>query len=316
MKRKTLAVLLTLSVTLLCAACGAGTGNDSVASTTESMNSSSQDGWAETPMAAMPKEETIVEDAAEEESAPAAGDTAGRPLKMVYTASLEMETTDFSSAVSALSALTESCGGYYENSTTGTRGGGYQWAEYTVRVPAEDFQSFFTQAGEICHTTWSNTTQDNISEAYYDTDGRLETQKIKLQRLQELLSRAEAMEDIITIESAISETEWMIDDLSGTLRHYDNMVDYATVTITLNEVYKLSYTEEPPQGFASRLGGALAGGWVNFTDGMENLAVGLAYNWMWVLLAAAAAVIVVRRLVRRRRRRMALAAEESRKEEK
>ena len=50
--------------------------------------------------------------------------------------------------------------------------------------------------------------------------------QIKLERLQKLLAQAENMEDIITIESAISETEWNIEDLSGTLRHYDALVDF------------------------------------------------------------------------------------------
>lgn len=58
------------------------------------------------------------------------------------------------------------------------------------------------------------------------------------------------MADIITIESAISETEQMIDSLSGTLQHYDAQVDYATVTISLQEVGKLSNVEEPPQRLA------------------------------------------------------------------
>ena len=70
----------------------------------------------------------------------------------------------------------------------------------------------------------------------------------------------------------------MIDDLSGTLRHYDGQVDYATVSISLSEVYKLSNVEEVPDSFGSRLGKAFTGGWANFTDAIENFAVALAYG--------------------------------------
>ncbi len=76
---------------------------------------------------------------------------------------------------------------------------------------------------------------ENITEEYYDTDSRLKTAQIKLERLQELLSKADNMADIITIESAISDTEYEIESLSGTLRHYDALVDYATVSLTLSE---------------------------------------------------------------------------------
>ena len=60
------------------------------------------------------------------------------------------------------------------------------------------------------------------------------------------------MEDIITIESAISETEYEIERLSGTMRHYDALVDYATVTLELSEVYRLSGTEDAPKSFGDK----------------------------------------------------------------
>lgn len=69
--------------------------------------------------------------------------------------------------------------------------------------------------GTLCHVTWQDDSAENISEQYYDTQSRLETAQIKLARLQELLKKAENMEDIITIESAISETEYEIERLSG-----------------------------------------------------------------------------------------------------
>lgn len=224
-----------------------------------------------------------------------------RTEKMIHTATLSMETTAFDDAVEDLSRLTEILGGYYENSSVWSGGRGYRWADYTVRVPAENYKAFLSQAGELCHMTSSDTSQQNISEVYYDTEGRLKTQQIKLERLQALLAKAEEMEDIITIESAISETEQQIDDLSGTLQHYDGLVDYATVYISLQEVYKLSNVEEAPDSFASRIGSAFTAGWASFTDGLEDLVVAMAYGWMWVILLAVVIVVAVRVLRKRRR---------------
>ena len=61
------------------------------------------------------------------------------------------------------------------------------------------------------------------------------------------------MADIITIESAISDTEYEIESLSGTLRHYDALVDYATVSLTLSETYKLDENEGAPLTFGARI---------------------------------------------------------------
>lgn len=217
-----------------------------------------------------------------------------RDAKMIYTANLEMETTAFDEAVEGLNRLTKEMGGYYEDSSLRTGGSGYRWADYTVRVPAKNYDEFLSRAGALCNLTWRSERAENVTEAYYDTAGRLKTQQIKLERLQELLSRAEAMEDIITVESAISETEYQIESLSGTLRHYDALVDFATVSVNLQEVYKLSSVEEAPDSFGARMGSAFTAGWAAFADGVENLAVGLAYSWMWLLVLAVIAVVAIR----------------------
>ena len=177
-----------------------------------------------------------------------------------------------------------------------------RWAESMIRIPAEKLDLFLADAGELCHVTWQELMQEDVSEAYYDTEGRLKTQKIKLERLQNLLVKAEVMEDIITIESAISETEWNIENLSGTLRRYDGKVDYATVHVTLQEVYKLSNVEKVPDTFGQRMGSAFKRGIENFVDTMEDIAVDLAYGWIWWVLIAAGVVIVVR-VVRKKRPR-------------
>ena len=288
MKRKLFALTLALLLVLSLAACG---------------GSKSAEFTAEAPAADMayPMEEN------EAYMGFDSGGTAGGgayPIgqKLIRTARLELETTSFEEAVQGLTELTEQMGGYFESSSVGKRSNG-RWAEYTVRIPAEKYQAFLDQAGELCHETWRDAQQEDISERYYDTEGRLKTQQIKLERLQALLAKAENMEDIITIESAISETEQMIDDLSGTLRHYDGQVDYATVSISLNEVYKLSNVEEVPDSFMSRLGKAFTGGWSDFTDGLENFAVALAYGWLWVLVLAVVVFAAVRVLRKRRRTR-------------
>ena len=293
MKRKLFVLFLTLVLVLSLAACG---GSKSAEFTAEAPSSTAD--------MAYPMEPGMAEEMGFDFGSTASGGTNGGASypagqKLIRTAQMNLETTDFEKAVQGLTDLTEQMGGYFESSSVGKRSNG-RWAEYTVRIPAEKYQAFLDQAGALCHETWRDAQQEDISERYYDTQGRLKTQQIKLERLQALLAKAENMEDIITIEAAISETEQMIDDLSGTLRHYDGQVDYASVCITLNEVYKLSSVEEVPDSFMSRLGKAFSGGWANFTDGLENLAVALAYGWMWVLVLAAVAVVVVRVLRKRR----------------
>ena len=160
----------------------------------------------------------------------------------------------------------KSCGGYFESKSLSNRSSGYRYGEFTVRVPAAEYEHFCEQVGSLCHVTYMSSSAENITEEYYDTDSRLKTAQIKLERLQELLSKADNMADIITIESAISDTEYEIESLSGTLRHYDALVDYATVSLTLSETYKLDENEGAPLTFGARIARA-------FTNGLRDTGV-------------------------------------------
>lgn len=307
MKRRLFAGLLTVMMLLTLVACGGSASSNHAAADTAPGGSVSH-----SMSSGAMKEESVememgylsdmaapeaMEEPGKAPSDDSAGTTSGQ--KLIRNAWLELESTEFDEASRALKELTEEFGGYFENSNVANYKDGARWGDYTVRIPAERFDAFLEQAGTLCHLTWQEMSQEDISEVYYDTAGRLETQKIKLERLQELLAKAEKMEDIITLESAISETEWMIEDLSGTLRRYDGKVDYATVHINLREVYKLSSVETVPESFGQRMSAAFADGLRDCGDRLEDLAVAFAYSWMWWLLFVAVVAGVVR-FVRKR----------------
>ena len=298
MKRRWFAILTALALVMtLLTACGSSAKMETAASAPAEAPMAQASGSAMMDMAEA-EEVYYASTAMQEDGGKAAADGS----KRIYTANIELETTEFDQAAKSLTALMEESGGWYESSSMGSRGSGYRYASYTVRIPVEHYRNFLDQAGELCLLTYSEEYVEDVSEHYYDTQGRLKTQQIKLERLQSLLAKAELMEDIITIESAISETEQLIDDLSGTLQHYDARVAYSTIHVNLREVARLSNVEEPVVGFGAQFAAALSNGWKNFVDGMQDFAIGLAYSWMWVLALIAVVVVVVRTLKGKRLR--------------
>ena len=311
MKKRSLAILLTLLLLLGLAACGsnsmgygggASSGNTaamapSTPMESPSMSDQSNGYWASEQDA--PEADYITSTGTSDDS----GGTPSLPdgVKMIYRANLDLQTTEFERSDAEIKALTQRLGGYFEEQSVYNRSGGYRSASYTVRVPAERFEEFLGQLGDVCTVVYQTQSAENVSEYYYDMESRLETAKIKLDRLQALLARAEAMEDIITLESAISETEYQIERLSGEKRHYDSLIGYSTINVSLDEVYRVTEPETAPLTFAQRIGAAFRDGLRNFGRAMENLAEWLAYSWLTLLillLIVLAAVKLIRRAVR------------------
>ncbi|MEG0780274.1 MAG: DUF4349 domain-containing protein [Oscillospiraceae bacterium] len=219
--------------------------------------------------------------------------------KLIYTAQLEAETTAFDQTAADLTALVARLGGYFQHSSVSTYGSPYRSGNYTVRIPQKSFDGFLQEAGTLCHLLSQSASAEDVGQVYYDTALRLATQKTKLERLQALLEKADTMESIVALETSISDTELAIEQLSGSLRDYDALIDFSTVDISLQEVSQLSNVEQPATGFAARLGAAFVSGFHGLVSGTEGMLLFFAAHWVLTLLLAAAVVLLVRLLKKR-----------------
>lgn len=217
--------------------------------------------------------------------------------KLVYTAYLEVEALDFDAATDALDKLVEKLGGYYECSSVHSYSKS-RTASYTVRVPSEHYREFVDACSnsENCHLNYISEEVEDIGAEYFDAETRLNTLKTKMERLQALLAEATLMEDIITIETAISETEYEIELYTSTLNRYDSLVGFATVNLEMYEVIQL--TEEEEESVLSRLGQELRWGVENFVDELIDVLYWAAYNLIGIVIFAV--VVAVLAVVLRR----------------
>lgn len=313
MKRGLALFLAALLTALSLAACGGSAGGGSASGAPAATDSQTAydtgggENWKGATMDFGFDAPAEAEEPAAPEEAPAedGGQTEDRlaNAKMVYTASIEAETQEFDSCAAALEKLVEDLGGYLEYASTSSYGDGSRRASYTVRVPAGAFKGFLTSVGEISHVVSQDKNADNISERYYDLESRLATQRTKMDRLLALLAKAETMEDIIDLENAISETEYQIEQLTGSLRHYDSLVDFATIEIGLREVLRLTTVEEAPPTFGRQLSNAFTGGLRSFGDFLQGVALFLAYNWLWLVVLGLILLLVIKLSKRRQARR-------------
>lgn len=217
--------------------------------------------------------------------------------KLIRRCTIGLQTTEFDAAINALYTLVEEQGGYFENSSV--YGGGYYNAnarrsgEYVIRIPAEKYSAFRTDVGELGYVSFSNESTEDIGEQYYDTEARLKTLRTKQERLLMLLEKAETMEDIIELESALGDVEYEIERNSSTLNRYDGLVSFATFNVNVSEVVRVEEKTGQADTLGERMGTGLHSGLEDFRDGVEDFMVWVSYHVIGIGVFAIAAAVVI-----------------------
>lgn len=289
MKKRILCIGFALLLLLGITACGAA--NSSGASTQAAAPAAGEMAAYDTAAAEEAGDAPAESPAAEPNAGTGLPNPEGR--KLIYTGNLTLYTSQFDRAVPALTELVEGSEGYFSSQELYQHDGDMRSAYYTVRVPSDRFDQFLHSVAEepVCKLVYQSTGVEDVSEVYYDIENRLETQQTMLNRLNELLSQAENMEDILAIQSQITEVEYQIESLTGERNHYDSLIDYSTVYISLEEVSEV--VEEMEPGFGQRLVSGFQDSWRNFVSGVQALVVGMARHSIALVVLAVIAVVVI-----------------------
>ena len=219
-------------------------------------------------------------------------------VKLIYRASMSVQTLEFEETQKNIRMLVDSMGGWFE--TNESYYGGYfgknnmRNAYYTVRIPASQYSEFLSAIGNTCHVVNVSQSVEDVSLAYSDIENRLETLETKHDRLIELLSKATEMKDIIELENALSECEYQIDNYSQSKNRYDSLIGYSTVNIDVSEVQQLADSVVEDQSFFARLGRTLKRGADNFLDGLDDFVMWFSYHLIGIIIFLIIAIIVIR----------------------
>lgn len=213
--------------------------------------------------------------------------------KLIRRAELAIQTTQFDQAVNTLDDLVLSHDGYYESASV--YGGSYRdvnanrSGEYAIRIPAEQFRAFQSSVGSLGYVTSSTESSEDVGEQYYDTQARLKTQQTKQERLLSLLEKADTMEDIISLENALSDVEYQIEQLSSTLNRYDALISYSTFRISLNEVTKVTEEVGETASLSVKMSAGLLASVDGLVRGFQNFMIWISYHIFAVLILLAMA---------------------------
>lgn len=204
----------------------------------------------------------------------------GSEHKLIKTVDLSVETKEFEQVLGTLQSQVKEQGGYIENMETDN---GSAYTDYrsnrksrmTIRIPKEQTDGLLETVTDICNVVSRSESVEDVTLAYVDLESHKNVLRTEQARLVELLSRAETIEDILTIESRLSEVRYQIESMESQLRTYDNKVDYSTVYLYIEEVKDLTPVEE--ETVWERISGG-------FLERLEHLGEGFVEFIIWFLV--------------------------------
>lgn len=227
--------------------------------------------------------------------------------KIIERLSYRMETLKFDDTVGAIQKLCADLGGYVQESSVGgsalVQKGALRSASFTLRIPQEKLAQWKSRAGTLATVLNFTSSSENIGDQYYDTEARLASLRTQQERLLALLKKSGSLSDIITLEKALADVSYQIEQLTGTLRGYDSLISYSTVSISLAEVVQPTEQTETPVTLWQKISQQFRYSLRALGGAGEALLVFFLGNAPVLLLLALIAAVIVWLLRRGRKRR-------------
>jgi hypothetical protein len=166
--------------------------------------------------------------------------------KIVRTARLELGVENVSAAVVEVEDVAVAAGGWVSASNVfidaplvsddgdGRTARRTETAAVTIRVPAEAYRSVVGQLRAMAEEVKSESSEaSEVTEEYTDLQARLRNQEATEAQLLELLTKAETIPDILTVQDKVSEVRLEVERVQGRINVLDSLTSMATITVEL-----------------------------------------------------------------------------------
>jgi hypothetical protein len=186
--------------------------------------------------------------------------------KIIRDGRLGLRVTELEKSKTLIDTLVRANGAYYANESFQNS----DWeSSYNlkIRVPSLNFDKFISgiEAGEG-EVLYKVIDARDVTAQFIDLETRLENKRSYLVRYNDLLKKANSVNDILAIEEKIRGLEEEIESTTGQLKYLSDQVDYSTLDLTLTKQKDFKYNPEKRAKFSERFKQSLSKGWFEFVD--------------------------------------------------
>lgn len=225
--------------------------------------------------------------------------------KIIQTVTYTSQTKEFDTLVEKVKETTEQNGGYVE--TSSVTGNEYnstinRHATFKLRIPVNSSDSFYEFIENASNVTKKQISTEDVTLEYVDTESRISALEAEKTSLENMLKSANTTTELLAIREQLTDVTYRLDSYKSQLKTYDNLVEYVTVNLYINEVNRLTVSEQT--GIWSQIG-------VNLTNNFESVGDFLVNAFVFIissvpyllLLCIPVAIVFIIIFISRRKKR-------------
>lgn len=214
--------------------------------------------------------------------------------KIIENVELTVETKAFDAFMKKIEEQIASLGGYVESSNVhGREMDSYdnRSANMVIRIPADSSKNFSQYISENSVVIHRAVNTEDVTLQYVDTESRLKALRAEKEAFEKLLKNADKVEDIISVRDKLTDVIYEIESCEATLRTYDNLVSYATVTLWVNEVERTTVVKS--QNTWQKIGTNLKNNFVDVWNGIVAIFIFLVSAIPYIIPFAVIGLLVL-----------------------
>lgn len=235
--------------------------------------------------------------------------------KIVYTGELSIQSLEYDKSAAGIRAKIKQYGGFSESESESDKD--YYWyssssssgntrnLSITARIPSENFEAFMNSLEGEGKVMSRSMNAQNISQVYASKENYKQALEKEQSRLLEMMDKAGTIEEMIAVESRLSDVERQLNSYKTDLSAMDKDVQYSTIYINLKEVKRYTETVDTTT-FGEKIRFAFEDAINNFTGFCQNVILFVVGNFPFLILFAILLVILFRWFGKRRAQKIAL----------
>ncbi|HHT96307.1 MAG TPA: DUF4349 domain-containing protein [Clostridiales bacterium] len=220
--------------------------------------------------------------------------------KIIKIYDLYLETMAFDILINNIDAQISVLGGYVESSNINGnkyfQNNNYKRANIVARIPKGRVDVFLNSLNDNANVVSKSESSENVALEYSDSEGRKKSLEIQYERVLGILGEANELSDILILEERLNSLRYEIEREGRKLKIYDNLVDFSSITLTIEEVKEITTIEDEPESTLDRIKQGFTNSLNKIKEGLIEFVIALIaispYLLIWAVILFPLALII------------------------